>query len=79
MQTLWPALRTGQALYEVCWHGSFPIRSPSLMGETKPLTLSNLGQMGETKLLPLGASSLKEAGHQDENSIKTKLQIDEGK
>lgn len=53
MQTFWPALKIGQALYEVCRHGPFLIRNPSMMGETKPLTSGNLGQMVETKPLPL--------------------------
>lgn len=52
-----------------------PYKSPSLMGETQPLPSENPYQVGETELLFLVASASKELGHQDGNSIKTKLQI----
>lgn len=70
MQTFWPALKIGKALNEVCRQGPFLIRNPSMMGETKPLTSGNLGQMVETKPLPLEPHPRK---RQEDIKMKTAL------
>lgn len=58
---------------------AFQREPPVGTGRTKPLPSGSPREMQETKLLHLLASASKEARHQDENCVKTKLQIDKAK
>lgn len=80
MKTLWPTLGIGQGPFRRTLARPLPYRTPQSDGKDQASAFRQpQSDWGENKLLPLVVSVSKEKGHQDENSLKTELPMDQGK